>query len=306
MLVPLALLLGGLVALVYGADRVVDAAAGLADHVGVGALFIGVTVVAVGSSVPEIATSAYAGLYGAGTFAVGHIVGSATSQVTLGIGLVAAVSPLTIPRDRLAVYGSGMLAATVLMFTAAASGAVSRVEGVLLCVCYLGFLLLVVERTDFTDHADDHTGIHDPRRAVAWLLVGLALVLVGGHLLVTAGRTVALALGVPSALVGAITGLGTTLPEIVVALQAVRENESGIAVGTLLGSNVTDPLFSLGVGAVVGGLDVARTAHAFQAGGYLLAVSALVVCVFAVRRTVGRRAGLVIAALYLPSFLLLR
>nr|WP_280921181.1 sodium:calcium antiporter [Halarchaeum rubridurum] len=298
------MLVVGLLALVTGADRVVDAAAGLADHADVGALFVGVTVVAVGSSVPEIATAAYAGLYGAGTFAVGHVVGSATSQVTLGIGLVAAASPLTVPRDRLAVYGGGMLAAMVLMLAAAASGAVSRVEGVLLCACYLGFLAVVVERTDFADHASDHDGIDDPRRAVAWLLAGLALVLLGGHLLVTAGRTVALALDVPAAFVGALTGLGTTLPEIVVSLQAVRDGESGIAVGTLLGSNVTDPLFSLGVGAAVGGLGVPHPASVLPAGLYMLCVSALVVCLFAVRRTVGRRAGLVVAALYVPSFLL--
>ena len=304
MLLALVLLVLGLIALVSGADRVVDAAAGLADHVGVDSLFVGVTVVAIGSSVPEIATAAYAGLYGAGTFAVGHVVGSATSQVTLGIGLVAAAAPLTIPRDRLAVYGGGMLAAMTLMLLVAASGAVSRVEGLLLCACYLGFLAVVVERTDFADHASDHEGIDDPRRAVAWLVGGLALVLLGGHLLVTAGRTVALALGVPAALVGAITGLGTTLPEIVVSLRAVREGESGIAVGTLLGSNVTDPLFSLGVGAAVGGLGVPNPEVVLPAGLYMLCVSALVVSLFAVRRTVGRRAGLLVAALYVPSFFL--
>ncbi|WP_234403534.1 sodium:calcium antiporter [Halarchaeum acidiphilum] len=127
-----------------------------------------------------------------------------------------------------------------------------------MCACYLGFLAVVVDRTDFADHATDHDGIHEPRRAVAWLACGLALVLVGGHLLVTEGRAFALAVGLPSYFVGAITGLGTTIPEIVVALQAVREGESGIAVGTLLGSNVTDPLFSLGFGAAVGGLHVAH------------------------------------------------
>ncbi|GAD51769.1 LOW QUALITY PROTEIN: K+-dependent Na+/Ca+ exchanger related-protein [Halarchaeum acidiphilum MH1-52-1] len=304
MLTSLALLSAGLLALVYGADRVVAAAAGLAEHAGVSALFVGVTVVAVGSSVPEIATAAYAALYGAGTLAVGHIVGSATAQITLGIGLVAVVSPLTVPRNRLAVYGGGMLGAMAVMLAVTVSGVVTRVEGVVMCACYLGFLAVVVDRTDFADHATDHDGIHEPRRAVAWLACGLALVLVGGHLLVTEGRAFALAVGLPSYFVGAITGLGTTIPEIVVALQAVREGESGIAVGTLLGSNVTDPLFSLGFGAAVGGLHVAHVHRILSPAAYMLAVSALVVAVFALRPTMGRRTGLVVAALYLPTFLL--
>ncbi|MFB6078913.1 MAG: hypothetical protein ABEJ80_08055 [Halarchaeum sp.] len=193
----------------------------------------------------------------------------------------------------------------VAMLAAAASGTVSRVEGVALCAGYLGFLAVVADRADFADGATAHDGIDDPRRALGWLGVGLAAVLVGGHLLVTEGRSFALAAGVPSYLVGLLTGLGTTLPEIAVGLQAVRADESGIAVGTLLGSNVTDPLFSLGVGAAVGGLGVAHVQRVLLAGGYMLAVSALVVAYFAVARTMGRRAGVVVAALYLPTFVLL-
>lgn len=303
-LLSLALLVGGVAALVYGADRVVAAASGLAEHVGVSALFVGVTVVSVGSSLPEITTTAYAALYGAGTLAVGHVVGSATSQITLGVGLVAAVSPLTVPRDRLPVYGGGMLVAMAVMLYAASSGVVTRVEGVCMCLAYLAFLAVVVYGADFADEATDHDGIDDPRRAVFWLVVGLALVLVGGHLLVTEGRAFALAVGVPQYLVGVVTGLGTTLPEIAVSLEAVRAGEGGIAAGTLLGSNVTDPLFSLGFGAALGTIRVPHASHVLLAGGYMLVVSALVVARFAVRPTVGRKTGLVVAALYLPAFLL--
>ncbi|WP_435099325.1 sodium:calcium antiporter [Halarchaeum sp. P4] len=304
MLVSLVLLVVGLVALVYGADRVVDAASGLADHFGVSALFVGVTVVAVGSSVPEIATTAYAGLYNAGTLAVGHVVGSATSQITLGVGLVAVVSPLTVPRERLPAYGGGMLAAMAVMLYAASSGTIGRAEGVIMCVLYVGFLALVVDRADFADRATDHDGIHDPRKAAVWLACGLALVLLGGHLLVTEGRAFALAVGVPPYLVGVVTGLGTTIPEIAVALQAVRADEAGIAVGTLFGSNVTDPLFSLGFGAAVGVLHVAHVQRVLLAGGYMFAVSAGVVAFFAVHPTMERRTGLLVAALYLPAFIL--
>ncbi|QLC32833.1 sodium:calcium antiporter [Halarchaeum sp. CBA1220] len=304
MLASLVLLAVGLVVLVYGADRVVAAGSGLADHAGVSALFVGVTVVAVGSSVPEIATTAYAAVYGAGTLAVGHVVGSATSQITLGVGLVAAVSTLTIPRERLPAYGGGMLAAMAVMLVAAASGTVGRVEGALMCALYLGFLALVAERADFAARASDHDGIHDLRKAALWLVCGLALVLAGGHLLVTEGRAFALAVGVPPYLVGVVTGLGTTVPEIAVALQAVRADEDGIAVGTLFGSNVTDPLFSLGFGATVGTLHVAHVSRVLLAGGYMLAVSAAVVAYFALRPTMGRRVGLLVAALYLPAFLI--
>lgn len=295
----------GLALLVYGGEKAVEAAVAIARTFGFSTLLIGGTLVAVGSSIPEIATAVYAGLYGAGDFVVGHVIGSATSQITLGIGVVALLSPLRLGRGKVGFYGLGMILAMGLMVVAIGSGTVTRLEGGGLVLAYLLFLALRL-RTDEGVTAVERVGDaeHSLPTAAGWILVGFALVAIGGHLLVTNSRVLAVALGVPEYLLGLVTGLGTTLPEIVIAALAVHRDEGDIAVGTLFGSNVTDPLFSFGLGALVGRFTVEHVAATIISGGYMIAVSILVVGLFFVNGGVSRRTALGCIALYVPSYLL--
>jgi len=301
-LAALLTLLAGVATLVYGGDRVVDGASALARHAGVSTFFVGVTVVAVGSSVPEIATSLYAAAYGSGDLVVGHIVGSATSQITLGVGILSLAAPLSVAREKTRVYGGGMLAAMAVMAVALQSGTVTRVQGALMVLAYVGFLAVLAEYEDYAEHVSDSE--LSLRRAAGYVLLGVALVVVGGHLLVTGGQRLAVSLGVPSYLVGLVTGLGTTAPEIAVALVAVRRDRTGIAVGTLLGSNITDPLFSLGVGAALAGVTVTGVDGVLTSVGYMILASALVLAVVYARRPVGRAGSLACLVLYVPTFFL--
>ncbi|WP_248896740.1 sodium:calcium antiporter [Haloplanus halobius] len=302
MFVEILFLLAGLAALVYGGELVVGGASGLAHGFGLPKLFVGVTVVAIGSSVPEIATSIYAGAYQAPQFAVGHIVGSATAQITVGVGVVALLSPLTLDRSKVRLYGGGMLVAMALMLATVWSGEATRVEGAALATIYLLFLALRYEDLDFHD-AVDTRATESTWRSVASLGLGLALVVIGGHFLVVNSRNVALAAGVPHLVVGLLTGLGTTLPEIAIAAIAVSKDRSGIAIGTLLGSNITDPLFSFGVGAAVGGFTFADVGAVLGAGGYMLLASTVVVAVLFVRGRVSRLGAIGCISLYAPTFL---
>jgi len=304
-LAALLALLAGVTTLVYGGDRVVDGASALARHAGVSAFFVGVTVVSVGSSVPEIATSLYAAAYGSGDLVVGHIVGSATSQITLGVGVLSLAAPLSVAREKTRVYGGGMLAAMAVMAVMAValqSGTITRVQGALMVLAYLGFLAVLAEHEDYADHVDDSE--LSLGRAAGSVLLGVALVVVGGHLLVTGGQRLAVQVGVPSYLVELVTGLGTTAPEIAVELVAVRRDRTGIAVGTLLGSNITDPLFSLGVGAALAGVHVTAVPGVLASVGYMLAASAVVLAILYARRPVGRAGSLACLVLYVPTFFL--
>ena len=295
----------GLVLLLYGAQRAVDAAIDLARAFGLPTLLIGGTLVAIGSSVPEISTALYAGLYGAGDFAVGHVVGSATSQITVGIGVVALLSPLSLERGKIAVYGVGMIAAMGVMLLVVESGAITRVEGVAMVALYCLFLVVRV-------HADEESvtasSDGDPDRPLGhtagWMVVGFVLVAVGGHLLVAHSEAVAVSLGVPAYLLGLVTGFGTTVPEITIAALAVHRNEGDIAVGTLLGSNVTDPLFSLGVGAIVGGFAIERVGATLTSATYMMVAAGLVALWFFLTGGISRRAAVGCIALYVPTFLL--
>jgi cation:H+ antiporter len=296
-------LLVGTAMLVLGSDRTVQAAATVARERGLSTFFVGVTLVSVGSSLPEIATAVYGSAYGHGSLVVGHIVGSATSQITLGIGVVALLAPLAADSGKVTTYGVGMLAAMTAMLGAVSSGTVSRVEGVALALAYLGFVALRYEHTEFDD-AGSRLGDDALSHPVAWGAVGLTLVVLGGHLLVTGARGVAAELGASIYLLGLLTGLGTTTPEIAVAALAVHRERGGIAVGTLFGSNITDPLFSLGVGAAVAPIAVANPGTTLLSVGYMLAVSAVVVAVFHRREEVGRWAGTGCLLLYLPALFL--
>ena len=297
-------LVAGVGMLVLGSDRTVQGASTIARERGVSTFFVGVTLVAIGSSLPEIATAIYGAAYGQGSLVVGHVVGSATSQITLGVGVVALLAPLSATREEVATYGTGMVAAMAVMLLAVASGTVTRIQGVLMALAYLAF---VAVRYVYTEH--DAVGSRLPEeeaidRPLPWAIVGLALVVAGGHLLVTGARGVAVSVGVPTYLLGLITGLGTTTPEIVVAALAVRREQGGIAVGTLFGSNITDPLFSLGVGAAVAPLSVEPLEPTLFSVGYMLAVSATVALVFYRREEVGRRTAAGCLLLYVPALFL--
>jgi len=161
---------------------------------------------------------------------------------------------------------------------------------------------VLAEHEDYADHVDDSE--LSLGRAAGSVLLGVALVVVGGHLLVTGGQRLAVQVGVPSYLVGLVTGLGTTAPEIAVALVAVRRDRTGIAVGTLLGSNITDPLFSLGIGAALAGVHVTGVSGVLASVGYMLAASAVVLAILYARRPVGRAGSLACLVLYVPTFVL--
>ncbi|WP_435115228.1 sodium:calcium antiporter [Halolamina sp. C58] len=291
----------GVAMLVFGSDRTVQGASTIARERGVSTFFVGVTLVAIGSSLPEIATAIYGAAYGQGSLVVGHVVGSATSQITLGIGVVALLAPLSATREEVATYGAGMVVAMGVMLLAVSSGTVTRLQGVLMALAYLGF---VAVRYAYTDHDGVASRLSESDaidRPLLWAAAGIVLVVAGGHLLVTGARGVAVSVGVPTYLLGLITGLGTTTPEIVVAALAVRRDRGGIAVGTLFGSNITDPLFSLGVGAAVAPLAVENLDATLLSVGYMLVVSAAVAGVFYRRDEVGRWVGTACLLLYLPA-----
>jgi cation:H+ antiporter len=302
----LPLFLFGLAALVAGADRAVTSAGDLALYYGVSPFFIGVTLVSIGTSVPEMVTSVYAAYYGAGDLVVGNIVGSEIAQVTLAIGVVALVAPFVTERHNVLVYGTAMLLAMIIMLLALEDGFVGRSEGFLMMLAYVQFVYTLYTNEGGEEVTEDVVErVDSPAAALPWLVGGLGAVALGGQLMVTNGITLAATLGVPAYLLGLLTGLGTTLPEIAVAGIAAREGRGGISVGAILGSNITDPVFSLGVGALFFDVAVADVTRLRPSLSYMVVVSVLVLGLFYWRRGIDRRAALVCLGLYLPTFLVL-
>ena len=306
MIVEIGGFVAGLVLLLVGADRTIDAAAEMALYYGISAFLIGVTVVSIGTSIPEMTTSVYAARYGAGDLLVGNIVGSETAQITLAIGVVALISPIEAARRNVLVYGGAMVLAMVIMILVLEDGEIIRSEGFLMMLAYVAFIHDLYSNEGgeevTREVADEQLSL---RQAVPRIGAGIALVVAGGHLMVTNGVAVARLVGVPEFLVGLLTGLGTTAPEIAVAGLAARRGEAGISVGALLGSNITDPVFSLGIGALVADVAVTDPRGVFAATGYMLFVSLVVLGIMYRQRGIGRRMAAVCLLLYFPSFFLL-
>ena len=306
-LVELGLFVGGLLLLVAGADRAVGAAGDLAIHYGLSSFFVGVTVVSVGTSVPEMVTSVFAAYYGAGDLVVGNIVGSETAQITLAVGVVALVAPIVATRRNVLVYGTAMTLAMVIMLLVLDDGRVQRSEGVLMMLAYVNFVYTLYTNEGGEEISEEV--IEEERmprwRAVAVVVGGLVLVVVGGQVMVTNGVTLARAAGVSEFLVGLLTGLGTTAPELFVASIAAYRGDGGISVGSLLGSNITDPVFSLGVGALVFDVVVDSPGVLAPSLGYMLAVSVAVLALMYWREGIDRRAAVLCLLLYLPTFVVL-
>jgi cation:H+ antiporter len=305
MFLAVVIFLAGLATLLWGSDKLVDSAVEIARRRGLSTFFIGVTVISVGTSVPEIAITAISAFNRAGDLVVGNIMGSEIAQITLAVGIVALISPITGERDNVMLYGGGMIAAMVIMlFALSGTGIISMHEGLLMMLTYVFFLYLMYHSAGGAEVVEG-IDVQQSEHVYLFLLAGLVAVPLGAHFMVDAGIEIAEILGVPQFLIGMLTGLGTTIPEIAVAGLAAYRQTHGISAGSLLGSNITDPLFSIGMAGFVADVAVTNLAGVMQTGFYMVAVSTFVVGVFAWKERVDRRMGFVCVLLYIPALLFL-
>ncbi len=255
MLLHLGLLAGGLVLLFAGAEALVRGAAALAFRFGLSALLVGLTVVAFGTSAPELVVSTQAALGGAGGIAVGNVVGSNVANLTLILGLTALIRPVQVQQrlvrlDLPLLLGVSLVAAVFLL-----DRTVSRFEGVVLLAglwAYLGLTVWLARR----ERASLDAAALPPRtstgRSVVFVAVGLGMLVLGSAWLVRGAVAVAEAAGLPQAVIGlTLVAVGTSLPELVTSSVAARRGEGDLAVGNVVGSNLFNLLGILGVAAVL-------------------------------------------------------
>lgn len=295
--------IAGLTALLAGADRLVDGAVYIARKHGVSTFFIGVTVISIGTSIPEIAVTVISAMEGAGDIVVGNIIGSETAQITLAVGVVALLAPITSDRDDVMLYGGSMIAAMVILLFAIESGTITMLESVFMMGTY-AFFLYFMYTFDGGSEVIDEIDITPMTYPYFWVLVGLVAVPLGAHFMVQAGVTIAEQIGVPQFLIGQLTGIATTIPEIAVAGLAAYRGTAGISAGSLLGSNITDPLFSIGVAGFVADVVITDLGSVLTAGIYMTAVSGFIIAVWAWQEGIDRRMAILCLLLFIPSLIL--
>lgn len=252
----------GLVMLVIGADWLIGGSASIARRLGINSFVVGLTVVAFGTSAPELAASVRAAFADEGGLAVGNVVGSNIANICLILGLTAAFRPVPAQSRVVKVDVPIMIGVTVLAMWFFANGIISRFEG---AVLFLGILVYTIglyktgkadEFLEAAQEADDAVqgGIVTELLGV---VLGIAALAVGASLLVDNAVAVATAIGVSSTVIGlTMVAFGTSVPELITSLTAAFKRESDIAVGNILGSNVFNILSVLGISALVMPLDV--------------------------------------------------
>lgn len=261
MLLQALIFLAGLVVLYFGAEWLIRGAASIALSYGIRPIVVGVTVVALGTSMPEFVINFFAALSGQDSLALGNIVGSNICNISLIVGASAIILPLSVAPGTLKKEYPIMMAVMILFYLVALDGTISKIDGMLLIGGLLAFFIYLV--LDARRHAattgprepsgSDHVG----RRKVFYLIAGIILLAAGARMMVSAAVTIAETLGIDQVVVGlTVVAVGTSLPELAASVVSAVRQEADISIGNVLGSNLLNVLFVVGLVSMVQPLTV--------------------------------------------------
>lgn len=252
--------LAGFVLLMWGADRFVVGAASTARNLGVPPLLIGLTLVGMATSGPEIFVSIMAALDGDPELAAGNAIGSNIANIGLVLGAAALIMPISVRSTTLRRELPALLAVTLVLTMVFINLRLGVIEGVLLLgtlVLVLYWLVVLGQRSDVADPISlDYakelpTGLSMPR-SIGWLMLGLVVLLGGAQLLVWGAQALAEAFGVSDLVIGlTIVAIGTSLPELAVSVVSALKGEHDMAIGNIIGSNIFNSLAVVGIAAII-------------------------------------------------------
>jgi cation:H+ antiporter len=304
--------IGGLVFLILGAEWLVRGAARLAAWLGISPLVIGLTVVAFGTSSPEMAVSIQSGFSGQADLAVGNVIGSNIFNVLFILGISAAITPLVVQQQLIRLDVPLMIGISLIVYLMALNRSIERLEGALLfagVVVYTIFLIRQSRKEKNKEVQQEYTHEFANGQKTGWkswlihiglVGVGLGLLVFGSNLLVSSAVTMARWLGLSELIIGlTIVSAGTSMPEVATSIAAAIKGERDIAVGNVVGSNIFNMLTVLGAAgfAAPGGLPVSEAVIGFDLP-VMVAVMVATLPIFFTGRLIARWEGWVFLAYY--------
>lgn len=247
------LLIVGFILLIKGADYFVIGSSAIARLLKVPSVIIGLTIVAMGTSAPEAAVSITAGLSGSNELALSNVIGSNIFNLILIVGVCAIIKPFIVNSSIMKRDFPLAIIASVILFIFLQDGKLSRLEGIILLTLmaiYLLFTVMSALRNPVEDGMENHTlPMHS---CLFYIVIGLIGIIFGGDLVVDSACSIAAAFGLSETLIGlTIVAIGTSLPELVTSVTASRKGESGLALGNVVGSNLFNILFILGLSSTI-------------------------------------------------------
>ena len=307
------LLIAGFIALIKGADLFVDGSSALAKNFNVPGVIIGLTIVAMGTSAPELAVSTSAAIKGSNEIALSNVTGSNIFNLLGVLGICAMIRPLPIDKTimkrdfpisigvsllTLIAIGIPMLMRGNITSAAMSSnvGKVSRLLSIILLLIFAVYITMLIINAKKNQQQDDNVKRKPMWQCALLILIGLGCIIAGGQFVVNGAKVIASALGMSETLIGlTVVAIGTSLPELVTSVVASRKGENGLAVGNVVGSNIFNILFILGISGTIHPISVNLASVIDLA--VMVAVS-IITMIFARTKNIGRTEGAVMLALY--------
>ena len=269
MLIVILLFIVGLLLIIKGGDWFVDSAVFIANLTGIPKFIIGATIVSVATTLPELTVSVTGVIDGELDLAVGNAVGSVTANIGLIMGISLVCIPAAIKRNQFWLKGTLMSAAALLLWVLCKDGTLHMLPS------FAMFVLLAIYVWDNIKDAKNDVGTDErelvdkkdlPKQLVMFI-IGIVAIVVGSKLLINYGSELALLLGVPSAIIGVtMVAIGTSLPELITTLTAIRKKESSMSIGNIIGANIIDLAMILPICSIVsdGKLTIAQQSYALD------------------------------------------
>jgi cation:H+ antiporter len=316
MVLNIILLVAGFVALVKGADLFVDGSSSIAAIFKVPSVIIGLTIVALGTSAPEFAVSTSAALKGSNEIALSNVVGSNIFNLLMVLGVCAVIKPLPITkvikkRDfplSIVVTAALFGVLALQMIGKVDFGAVkmsdnvsevSRIIGISLLVLFIIYIVVLIISAIKNKTEGEPTKTMSPLKSILFIIIGLALIIAGGQFVVNSAKFIAAAFGMSETLIGlTVVAFGTSLPELVTSIVASRKGENELAVGNVVGSNIFNMMFILGISAALHPITVN---FACMTDFAILIIASIMVFIFALKNKINRVEGIVMILYYIST-----
>jgi cation:H+ antiporter len=303
------LLAAGFLPLIYGANLLVDNASAIAKRFNIPNIVIGLTIVAFGTSAPELVVNVFSAVSGNTGLALGNVIGSNIFNVAAILGIAAVIYPLTVKSSTTWIEVPLALLAGILVLVMAndrlidqtGNEAISRIDGIILLVFFIIFLVYnfqLIRKGEYSEElvVKDQT----PLKATLMIVAGLILLVIGGRMIVFSAVKLANLWGMPDRLIGlTIVSIGTSLPELATSVVAARKRNTDIAVGNIVGSNIFNVFFVLGTTAVITPVPFQQTAQADLLVNVLLCLLLFIFIFTGKGRRVERWEGVIFLLIYL-------
>jgi cation:H+ antiporter len=306
MATTIAILVIGLIILIIGGDYLVRGSSSIALRLHLSPLVVGLTIVAFGTSAPELVISVQSALKGSPDIAMGNVIGSNICNLALVLGLTSVISPVKVQSNSIRIDWPMTMGASILLYIMIREGYLIGLEGMIMVTVLVIYLVLIIKQSRkniLASKAEEEDKIPDPPSKQIWkdlvfILLGCAGLYFGSEWFVGSAKELALSIGVEERVVGlTVVALGTSLPELATAAVASYKGQTDLALGNLMGSNIFNILSILGITSIIKDIHV----HEIILNKdmmWMLLITLMILPLMVIRREVGRVDGLILLIVY--------